>query len=354
VRARRHRVPVACYGRHGGRPLQGGWKSFGWTFGLLVVFVVTLGAGLLSGAFTWGHYFDQGHLLALGEGELQLWLLTNRGADDLGLEDVFADYYFPRPWPAEGLMRNPAFDLCWRWPAMCMESHCGVGTWWEIRVPVWTMLVGPGAVVGLRLIRVSRRRRLSSASKPSAAALVPFARPPWSRSARRTLALSLATTGVLAGLWLTSVSYWIAYSDGAQVVEIDRCACIVRTTADAEFVTTEADEPGWQWGAQHPVELHWELPHTALCVMTCVGVWSELVLPFWMLLGLSAAPAVVLLWHHRRRRRPGYCRQCGYNLTGNASGKCPECGTPVGGSRQVAPAAADWTCPAGSSSGTEA
>jgi hypothetical protein len=26
---------------------------------------------------------------------------------------------------------------------------------------------------------------------------------------------------------------------------------------------------------------------------------------------------------------PGNCRHCGYNLTGNESGRCPECGTPV-------------------------
>lgn len=29
----------------------------------------------------------------------------------------------------------------------------------------------------------------------------------------------------------------------------------------------------------------------------------------------------------RRRRRRGLCLTCGYNLTGNTSGRCPECGT---------------------------
>ncbi len=27
------------------------------------------------------------------------------------------------------------------------------------------------------------------------------------------------------------------------------------------------------------------------------------------------------------------CDHCGYDLTGNTSGRCPECGTPIGGSR---------------------
>jgi hypothetical protein len=36
-------------------------------------------------------------------------------------------------------------------------------------------------------------------------------------------------------------------------------------------------------------------------------------------------------WFHPRRRTvpPGSCQSCGYNLTGNTSGTCPECGTPV-------------------------
>ena len=31
----------------------------------------------------------------------------------------------------------------------------------------------------------------------------------------------------------------------------------------------------------------------------------------------------------RRRRQLGLCLNCGYNLTGNVSGICPECGQPV-------------------------
>ena len=30
-----------------------------------------------------------------------------------------------------------------------------------------------------------------------------------------------------------------------------------------------------------------------------------------------------------RRRRSGFCPRCPYDLTGNASGTCPECGTPI-------------------------
>ncbi len=46
-----------------------------------------------------------------------------------------------------------------------------------------------------------------------------------------------------------------------------------------------------------------------------------------LLIGLTVA-----VWPGRRRPDPGRCRRCGYDLTGNASGVCPECGTPVAGS----------------------
>jgi predicted Zn-ribbon and HTH transcriptional regulator len=50
-----------------------------------------------------------------------------------------------------------------------------------------------------------------------------------------------------------------------------------------------------------------------------LGVWI-------LLVPLSAATAL-LWWLGRRRIPPGHCRRCGYNLTANTSGRCPECGT---------------------------
>lgn len=50
-----------------------------------------------------------------------------------------------------------------------------------------------------------------------------------------------------------------------------------------------------------------------------------LYVPLWL-------PFVVVListaffWHRDRRILPGHCRKCGYDLTGNVSGVCPECG----------------------------
>jgi len=56
-------------------------------------------------------------------------------------------------------------------------------------------------------------------------------------------------------------------------------------------------------------------------------------------LTFAAAPLLALARYIRRRRLPppGHCLSCGYNLTGNTSGRCPECGTAAPGSDPGAP-----------------
>ncbi len=55
----------------------------------------------------------------------------------------------------------------------------------------------------------------------------------------------------------------------------------------------------------------------------------ELWLPIWAPLLVIAVPTAMLFWRDRRRIAPGHCRKCDYNLRGNVSGVCPECGTPT-------------------------
>jgi hypothetical protein len=63
-------------------------------------------------------------------------------------------------------------------------------------------------------------------------------------------------------------------------------------------------------------------------IRTRPGRWGVLV-PFWMPFLLVAIPTAYL-WHLDRRRFPrGHCQRCGYDLTGNVSGVCPECGEKV-------------------------
>ena len=71
----------------------------------------------------------------------------------------------------------------------------------------------------------------------------------------------------------------------------------------------------------------WRKPFAANSTLTVAAI------PLWAptaLLLICLALAVALRAHrHRRCLRTGLCIQCGYNLTGNESGICPECGRPI-------------------------
>jgi hypothetical protein len=57
------------------------------------------------------------------------------------------------------------------------------------------------------------------------------------------------------------------------------------------------------------------------------GVWAAW-LPLWPF-AFGSVVLAILSWRLRRPPPPGYCRNCGYDLTGNVSGVCPECGSEV-------------------------
>ena len=56
-----------------------------------------------------------------------------------------------------------------------------------------------------------------------------------------------------------------------------------------------------------------------------VRCW-RLSVPLWIPLATIAIPTI-WLWRRDRGFPDGHCQRCGYDLTGNVSGKCSECGT---------------------------
>ncbi|MCL4196578.1 MAG: hypothetical protein KJZ69_03720 [Phycisphaerales bacterium] len=79
----------------------------------------------------------------------------------------------------------------------------------------------------------------------------------------------------------------------------------------------------WVWSHSYQEFAWWfdfdggpiQTGHTALYVYV----------PVWTLVLLAGLPTASV-WYRDRRRAPGLCIKCGYDLRGNTSGVCPECG----------------------------
>ena len=59
------------------------------------------------------------------------------------------------------------------------------------------------------------------------------------------------------------------------------------------------------------------------------GIMRGYTVPHWLLLVFAGVPTVWLFWRDRPSPVRGHCQRCGYDLTGNVSGVCPECGMPI-------------------------
>ena len=57
--------------------------------------------------------------------------------------------------------------------------------------------------------------------------------------------------------------------------------------------------------------------------------WNMIVIPLWLPLACVSLLTLVLFIRNRPQPLEGFCIECSYDLTGNVSGVCPECGTKI-------------------------
>ncbi len=79
----------------------------------------------------------------------------------------------------------------------------------------------------------------------------------------------------------------------------------------------------WRWSARYPSGL---IADGASATMAGWFFPQIVVLPLWPFALASLFLTIMVVRQGRRRFRAGCWLTCGYDLTGNVSGRCPECG----------------------------
>ena len=133
----------------------------------------------------------------------------------------------------------------------------------------------------------------------------------------------LAVCGLTLMAWAASGQFTAWYNGRGLIgVGLARYAFIVGIPSAAA-----SREGYFLWNSQQtiPPEAHW-LP---LVSRTSGG--SAVFIPFWLVLAVAGSVAA-LGCRRQGRRRPqaGRCPGCNYDLRGNTSGRCPECGRGIG------------------------
>jgi hypothetical protein len=170
---------------------------------------------------------------------------------------------------------------------------------------------------------------------------------PMQKGRRRGLSVPCVVTAILAGMSLLTFLLWIRSSWRWDYLhcQIPHMTFVFhanslrnqlyfwveqtpKPTADVKISCGSCAPPSWSNGLET-----YDSWSNNLVIITVdnprPGIESGgLRFPHWVLGVLFAFVPFVRYMAHRRGRRPlrDHCGRCGYNLTGNISGVCPECG----------------------------
>lgn len=92
--------------------------------------------------------------------------------------------------------------------------------------------------------------------------------------------------------------------------------------------------PGWLYVSSAPTPYVWWPSYSGpIASGGGLGDTSWCSVPVWLLILPCLVAQFVIVRRSRAGPNPQACHTCTYDLTGNRSGRCPECGTPIPGKR---------------------
>ncbi len=128
-------------------------------------------------------------------------------------------------------------------------------------------------------------------------------------------------------LWVGGQWYWIRLSPG-RVLDI----VVAAGSLGIDIAPTYIAYPQFEVHTLSPASISDRLGFHLPFSEAPPAFWS-VTIPLWMCLLLTGLPTA-MAWVSREPFDAGCCRDCGYDLTGNVSGRCPECGEAVGAVRE--------------------
>ena len=139
--------------------------------------------------------------------------------------------------------------------------------------------------------------------------------------------VGLVLSIMLLGLWVFSAMFQAHY------VPPNGNWRIATSYGDISFSpASQWLNPGWmcrpQWSslAEH---MRWtQVAHLCLGFRLPSKNNTTFHMPLWLLVAATGYPTA-FRWYRDRRPKAGFCTACKYDLTGNESGTCPECGTAI-------------------------
>ncbi len=152
----------------------------------------------------------------------------------------------------------------------------------------------------------------------------------WSSGALAVAAALACATNLVLLTYCWQVDNWFS-------IEVAGGVLAVAFDPDNGYVPASCGGTGYwtyeDWGRQ----VRWTFAENRYGARaeTTYGRGVCVYIPLWMIFVPSAT--VCLLVRRRKRHLAAQCTKCGYDLTGNLSGRCPECGTERAGA-QVRPA----------------
>ena len=128
----------------------------------------------------------------------------------------------------------------------------------------------------------------------------------------------------IATAWLASMYVAFGYGGRSGYDGRKKGHLALAVTCGSVVYSTEPRLFWWDgWGCSH-VQPYGFMPRWRPWLFS--GMGTGVSIPLWGLLLIVAIPPVVR-WRRSKKRSAGHCKTCGYDLTGNESQRCPECGT---------------------------